>query len=420
MNFIYSFREHCRGRNPFFIFFVNFCFAGRCASSAIVLILPFSMLCALPLLGCCHLWSVTLIAVYGVVAVSFSMLCVDGELVCAEGYTQVTGVMVAMMMTGRVLLVCALCVLWCGIAGGGSAWSMENATLRKYYYGENSSFCKWFNYTYPDCKKQNEVSPPEATPEQSPAGADAGTKRVESEKLSDRHSAESLGKKSELIVLGDPGDADITQKLRITPERSGTEATTSHLPSTPAKTQQTLAEAPSPTMGNLQAPVQSGEAVKAGVMTQVKSVPQQKSPPQPQLTAQKNPTTTSNRLPKPETATASELTHSTLTGNATGSATPPAFDHNDATTTGENYEAKPQLPNGTLTSDTAVTHDENNTNKLTGIQGDAKTKTVTNAHKNDTVMPSDSDSSTVVSHTTSPLLLLLVVACAAAAAVVAV
>ncbi|ESS60793.1 mucin-associated surface protein (MASP) [Trypanosoma cruzi Dm28c] len=44
-------------------------------------------------------------------------LCVDGALVCAEGYTQVTGVM-AMMMTGRVLLVCALCVLWCGTPGG--------------------------------------------------------------------------------------------------------------------------------------------------------------------------------------------------------------------------------------------------------------------------------------------------------------
>ncbi|RNC38346.1 mucin-associated surface protein (MASP) [Trypanosoma cruzi] len=50
-------------------------------------------------------------------AVSFLLLslCVDGELVCAEGYTQVTGVMA--MMTGRVLLVCALCVLWCGAGG---------------------------------------------------------------------------------------------------------------------------------------------------------------------------------------------------------------------------------------------------------------------------------------------------------------
>ncbi|KAF5217513.1 Mucin-associated surface protein (MASP) subgroup S085 [Trypanosoma cruzi] len=52
-------------------------------------------------------------------------LCVDGELFCAEGYTQVTGVMMAMMMTGRVLLVCALCVLWCG-AGGVYAGGIDN------------------------------------------------------------------------------------------------------------------------------------------------------------------------------------------------------------------------------------------------------------------------------------------------------
>ncbi|RNC52863.1 mucin-associated surface protein (MASP) [Trypanosoma cruzi] len=42
-------------------------------------------------------------------------LCVDGKLFCAEDCTQVTGVM-AMMMNGRVLLVYALCVLWCGAA----------------------------------------------------------------------------------------------------------------------------------------------------------------------------------------------------------------------------------------------------------------------------------------------------------------
>ncbi|PWU87475.1 Mucin-associated surface protein (MASP) [Trypanosoma cruzi] len=43
--------------------------------------------------------------------------CVDVFLFFAEGYTQVTGVVA--MMTGRVLLVCALCVLWCGAGGGG-------------------------------------------------------------------------------------------------------------------------------------------------------------------------------------------------------------------------------------------------------------------------------------------------------------
>ncbi|RNC54213.1 mucin-associated surface protein (MASP) [Trypanosoma cruzi] len=57
---------------------------------------------------------------YCAVVFFFFLLCVGGELVCAEGCTQVTGVM-AMMMTGRVLLVCALCVLWCGAGGGGFA-----------------------------------------------------------------------------------------------------------------------------------------------------------------------------------------------------------------------------------------------------------------------------------------------------------
>ncbi|EKG08542.1 mucin-associated surface protein (MASP), putative [Trypanosoma cruzi] len=54
---------------------------------------------------CVAVWHVSLL---------LPSLRVDGALVCAEGYTQVTGVMA--MMTGRVLLVCALCVLWCGAA----------------------------------------------------------------------------------------------------------------------------------------------------------------------------------------------------------------------------------------------------------------------------------------------------------------
>ncbi|RNE99414.1 mucin-associated surface protein (MASP), partial [Trypanosoma cruzi] len=54
----------------------------------------------------------------GVAALSLLLLslCFEVLLVCAEGCTQMTEVM-AMMMTGRVLLVCALCVLWCGAGG---------------------------------------------------------------------------------------------------------------------------------------------------------------------------------------------------------------------------------------------------------------------------------------------------------------
>ncbi|RNC34390.1 mucin-associated surface protein (MASP) [Trypanosoma cruzi] len=66
------------------------------------------------------------VVVCGVAALYFSLLlslCVDVLLVCAEGYTQVTGVM-AMMVTGRVLLVCALCVLCCG--AGGVVYAMAD------------------------------------------------------------------------------------------------------------------------------------------------------------------------------------------------------------------------------------------------------------------------------------------------------
>ncbi|EKF28293.1 mucin-associated surface protein (MASP), putative, partial [Trypanosoma cruzi marinkellei] len=79
--------------------------------------------CLMVCVRCCC-WAAAIcdcaVAVRGVAAVSLLLLppCADGELVCAEGCRQVTGVM-AMMMTGRVLLVCALCVLWCGACCGG-------------------------------------------------------------------------------------------------------------------------------------------------------------------------------------------------------------------------------------------------------------------------------------------------------------
>ncbi|EAN89202.1 Mucin-associated surface protein (MASP) [Trypanosoma cruzi] len=47
----------------------------------------------------------------------------------------------AMMMTGRVLLVCVLCALWCG-AGGGYAWDFGSESLNEHYYGANGAFCK--------------------------------------------------------------------------------------------------------------------------------------------------------------------------------------------------------------------------------------------------------------------------------------
>ncbi|PWV02225.1 Mucin-associated surface protein (MASP) [Trypanosoma cruzi] len=64
--------------------------------------------------------------------------CVDVLLFCAEGCTQVTG---AMMMTGRVLLVCALCVLWCvfsGIAADGAGGVPDGSAVEYSIAGRRS------------------------------------------------------------------------------------------------------------------------------------------------------------------------------------------------------------------------------------------------------------------------------------------
>ncbi|EKF29277.1 hypothetical protein MOQ_006948, partial [Trypanosoma cruzi marinkellei] len=116
----------------------------------------------------CRCWAAAIcdcaVAVRGVAAVSLLLLllCVDGVLVCAEGYTQVTGVM-AMMMAGRVLLVCALCVLWCG-AGCGCAWDFGTKELNEYYYGPNGTFCKVFPKVYACEARMNASKRQAATP----------------------------------------------------------------------------------------------------------------------------------------------------------------------------------------------------------------------------------------------------------------
>ncbi|RNC36412.1 putative mucin-associated surface protein (MASP), partial [Trypanosoma cruzi] len=130
--------DSCWALNYFFCFGIAF------------LLLVCGSVCV-PLQGCCRCLLCVLLCDF-----SLPLLCVDVLLVCAEGYTQVTGVM-AMMMTGRVLLVCALCVLWCG-AGGGYAWpykecksddksclnhgqhkSVYNSSIRSWFLGETDS-----------------------------------------------------------------------------------------------------------------------------------------------------------------------------------------------------------------------------------------------------------------------------------------
>ncbi|EAN83205.1 Mucin-associated surface protein (MASP) [Trypanosoma cruzi] len=63
----------------------------------------------------------------------------------------------AMMMAGRVLLVCALCVLWCG-ACGGYAWDFNgNESLNEQHYGANGTYCR-LNSSFPFCEEKRNAS----------------------------------------------------------------------------------------------------------------------------------------------------------------------------------------------------------------------------------------------------------------------
>ncbi|EKG02345.1 mucin-associated surface protein (MASP), putative [Trypanosoma cruzi] len=100
---------------------VYFCFDFPCCAFLIIFlhgVVRFLHFIGLIFLTkCVLLLLVFLLFLFLCASLHLFLLCVDVLLVCAEGCTQVTGVM-AMMMTGRVLLVCALCVLWCGAVFG--------------------------------------------------------------------------------------------------------------------------------------------------------------------------------------------------------------------------------------------------------------------------------------------------------------
>ncbi|EKF29218.1 mucin-associated surface protein (MASP), putative, partial [Trypanosoma cruzi marinkellei] len=183
-----------------------------CLLRGVVCFCPFTDSNCLMVCVRCRCWAAAIcdcaVAVRGVAAVSLLLLplCVDGELVCAEGCRQVTGVM-AMMMTGRVLLVCALCVLWCGAGGGDALFFGNDDEMNEYYYGVNSTYCKYFPGNFFKCNNKNENTVPAA--DSSVKGGSRGQKEGEADaQLVDSGPAGTPGKELKGSDAGEPGNVD--------------------------------------------------------------------------------------------------------------------------------------------------------------------------------------------------------------------
>ncbi|EAN86324.1 Mucin-associated surface protein (MASP) [Trypanosoma cruzi] len=274
----------------------------------------------------------------------------------------------AMMMTGRVLLVCALCVLWCGAAveaeGDGSGGSAE-------------------------------LLPESQEPEKSPEGTqdfghEAGGLKEEltptsaDEDDEDDDDYEGAEAEEEKQIEGQSGEKGNAAPDPVSGEKK--------LIGTEQQTRQSIVSAEDTPL--------SGNRESNAILTQTKiegTKDSDKNPP-----AVENPLTTVNR-------------EQTL--HAEGNLPPlPEVDdsreHDGKDTTSEDKK-NVQPP------ETAATPTSHRDKGSEGTGDDTNATTVT-ANTTDTTNTQNSDSSTAVSHTTSPLLLLLLlVACAAAAAVVA-
>ncbi|EKF28994.1 mucin-associated surface protein (MASP), putative, partial [Trypanosoma cruzi marinkellei] len=311
----------------------------------------------------CRCWAAAIcdcaVAVRGVAAVSLLLLplCVDGELVCAEGCRQVTGVM-AMMMTGRVLLVCALCVLWCG-AGGGDAWAVNsNGRPDEYYYGANSAYCKNFFSDFYSCNKRDETKT--GNPTNNSVTGESGVQTEDGEKNAQLGGVDPAGNQGRELKENAPGEPGEVGNTPNSPRRAGKETTAPAAlqaagppapPRPPAPPAEPLPPAETTNPRETNTPDQSANT---STTTERQLAHQQQSQPP----ASEETTATGDSSPVPETAAASDATQNTPAGGHAEPASPSPAGQAAASGPGENSAAA-GTPDGTPPSVAAATHDDN-------------------------------------------------------------
>ncbi|KAF8304138.1 Mucin-associated surface protein (MASP), subgroup S004 [Trypanosoma cruzi] len=281
------------------------------------------------------------------------------------------------MMTGRVLLVCALCVLWCGAGGGGCT---EDTA------GSESGLSN---------RGSDEVS--EGASGQTASGG-AGNPPVQQSKLQNVGGSPSGGSRSQADLQP---QSPAIQK----PSPSSSEPTDSlsHSQSSGEERQDVPDEGPPGRPGT-----SPNQEENKNVLIVNQQIIDQPSPSGNGDVVSSNSEERTEDTPRStEIIVAAPSEEGQERENVTPSLEQPR----------ETSTAAPAIT--TQTSSTTPTDvSESNTVKMSDASQQTA-KTTTAAQTNGTVTPGDSDGGTALSHTTSPLLLLLLVACAAAAAVVA-
>ncbi|EKF32199.1 mucin-associated surface protein (MASP), putative [Trypanosoma cruzi marinkellei] len=351
-----------------------------------------------------------------------------------------------MMMTGRVLLVCALCVLWCGIAGGGIAVvAVDGAELRR---EEKSDVAMSVSQVVEAqsqgsqdsvrqlSEKNNELSVLNEEMNSVPQGG-----KVSQSSTKFQGTGEELeGKEKEggkVKALKDTRSTEQTEELRSLPTDSEMSLLTSPSPELKGPPPPPPILEPSTTIingntaGNTNA-TSGRELISSedGPNQEHLLKPPTSESPATTLPVQNENTSVADILPVQQTKeaqhdmeleSASENEESVLT----------TVNQNNQTTE-INVESTPTSPSANksaITNNAEKSNDEEIPKHDEAPDGETKKKVEQNENKeentdkkttvvatsitNNITTPGDSDGSTAASHTTSPLLLLLV-ACAVA------
>ncbi|KAF8290930.1 Mucin-associated surface protein (MASP), subgroup S011 [Trypanosoma cruzi] len=355
----------------------------------------------------------------------------------------------AMMMTGRVLLVCALCVLWCG-AGGGYAEDVDVASGDPGTLGERGGGAvaqsPLADGSHGGSGGSNGDSSHESESDPSDSASNEKSSNPQVDEVEDPNSSEQP------LRQGKEGSKGKQDHLKSAPQNgsphkvNGTETLGSgaqvQLPATPkAELNNNVADGEianggrentghnnglSPNSGDSSAPpVPPAMTVPAGDANPTASKdlqnikePTSTTPPSHSKTEAEAPQTPSgNGAPKQhrketdtpdlKDAPASHTAESTAKSMYT-------IGSDGAQENEEKFDNSDQRSNRKEPQDGL--EDRDTDDAPTASETEPETATT---QKNATPNFGDSDGSTAVSHTTSPLLLLLLVACAAATAVVA-
>ncbi|KAF8303621.1 Mucin-associated surface protein (MASP), subgroup S002 [Trypanosoma cruzi] len=293
----------------------------------------------------------------------------------------------AMMMTGRVLLVCGLCVLWCGVCGGladeETAGSGSGAEL-------------------PLGSKGLKTSPqdPQGSQNRAPGGKENITPVPIEEADDDDDDDEDDD--------DDDDDEDDDGETKAEEERS-----------TERQSVQEGAAAPDP--GSREENLSGSGQEKVQSILSAEDISHSNS-------QESNANATQTEFEKKNTDENKPAVEDALTTGNGGNTLPEGIAEGNFPSSPEDGVDSRKQDGEETTSEgtknfqspaTAATPQSHRDKGSEGTGEDTKATTLT-ANKTDTTNTQNSDSSTAVSHTTSPrLLLLLVVACAAAAAVVA-